>query len=195
MPQTLVQTVVKVGGGLLADAVHLDAALEAIAAAAATRRLLVVPGGGPFADAVREIDRQVHLSDDDAHWMAVLAMDQYAHLLASRLPGATLVNNRAGIEVALAAPAGAGRPIPVLAPYRWLREADPLRHTWDITSDSIAAWFAGQLRAERLVLIKPAGASGETLVDVHFTRVLPADVAAVIVPADQIETVRDALAR
>lgn len=195
MPQTIVQTVVKVGGGLLPDAVHLDAALGAIAAAAATRRLLVVPGGGPFADAVREIDRQLHLSDDAAHWMAVLAMDQHAHLLASRLPGATLVTDRAGIEVALAAPAGAGRPIPVLAPYRWLREADPLRHTWDITSDSIAAWFAGQLRAERLVLIKPAGASGESLVDAHFRRMLPADVAAVIVPADQIETVRDALAR
>ena len=193
MPQTIVQTVVKVGGGLLADGVHLDAALGAIAAAAATRRLLVVPGGGPFADAVRDIDRQLHLSDDAAHWMAVLAMDQHAHLLASRLPGAMLVHDRAAIESALAVPAEAGRRIPVLAPYRWLREADPLRHTWDITSDSIAAWIAGSFT--QTAGGKPAGASGGTLVDAHFTRVLPAEVAAVIVPADQIETVRDALAR
>src|SRR4051812_24221259 len=193
MAQPIVQTVVKIGGGLLADPVPLDAALGAIADAAASRRLLVVPGGGPFADAVRAIDRQLHLTDDAAHWMAVLAMDQHAHLLASRLRRGMLVNDRAGIKVALAA-AEIDRPIPVLAPYQWLREADPLRHTWDITSDSIAAWIAGQLHAERVVLIKPAGASGETLVDVHFTRVLPAAVTAVVVPVDQIERVREALA-
>ena len=86
-----VETVVKLGGGLLADAVRLDAVLARIAAAAPSHRLLVVPGGGPFADAVREVDRRLRLSDDAAHWMAVLAMDQHAHLIAARLTGAVLV--------------------------------------------------------------------------------------------------------
>jgi aspartokinase-like uncharacterized kinase len=194
VPYDIVQTVVKVGGGLLAHPAHLKAALQAIAEAAPTRRLVVVPGGGPFADAVREIDRRLRLSDDAAHWMAVLAMDQHAHLLAPRLPAGTLVEDRAAILSTLAAPSGAARPIPVLAPYRWLRDADPLPHTWAITSDSIAAWIAGELHADRLVLVKPPGASGETSVDEHFARALPAHVRAVIVPADQIETVRDALA-
>lgn len=193
MPQPIVQIVVKIGGGLLAHPAYLDAALAAVAAASAHRRLLVVPGGGPFADAVRTVDRQLRLSDDAAHWMAILAMDQHAHLLSSRLPGAMIVDDPAGIMAALAAPSGAGRRIPVLAPYRWLRQADPLRHTWDITSDSIAAWIAGQLPADRLVLIKPPSASGPSLVDVHFTRVLPPHVTAAIVPVDQMEMLRSAL--
>ena len=194
MPRSIVQVVVKIGGGLLAHAAHLDAALACVAAAAADRRLLVVPGGGPFTEAVRNVDRQIGLSDDTAHWMAVLGMDQNAHLLASRLPRAMIVDDRAGIISAVAATAGASRRIPVLAPYRWLHEADPLRHTWDITSDSISAWIAGQLGAERLVLIKPPAASGLALVDVQFTRVLPAHVTPAIVPVDQIETLKSALA-
>ena len=87
----IVDIVVKLGGGLLAHPAHFDTALAAIRDAADERRLLVVPGGGPFADTVRRMDRQFKLSDDAAHWMAVLAMDQYAHLVASRLAGSVLV--------------------------------------------------------------------------------------------------------
>ena len=147
--------VVKIGGGLLAHAEHLDAALAEIVAAAQEVPLLVVPGGGPFADAIRDVDRRLGLSDDAAHWMAVLAMDQYAHLIASRLPNAKLVIGPAQIAAALED----GR-IPVLAPYQWMREADPLPHSWDVTSDSISAWVADQVGAARLVLVKPPGASG-----------------------------------
>ena len=49
-----------------------------------------MPGGGPFADAVREFDRVERLSADAAHWMAILAMDQYAHVLAERIPAPLL---------------------------------------------------------------------------------------------------------
>ena len=53
----VVDIVVKIGGGVLAHAEHFDAALAAIGAAGRDRRLLVVPGGGPFADAVRDVER------------------------------------------------------------------------------------------------------------------------------------------
>jgi aspartokinase-like uncharacterized kinase len=184
----VVDVVVNVGGGLLAHAEHVDAALAAIGAAGRTRRLLVVPGGGPFADAVREVDRRLGLSDDAAHWMAVLAMDQYAHFIAWRLAGGVLVTGPADIEPALSQST-----VPVLAPYRWLREADPLPHSWDVTSDSIAAWIAGQVGAEELVLVKPPGASDGELVDVYFTRALPAQVKRTIVPADRIDALDAAL--
>jgi aspartokinase-like uncharacterized kinase len=194
MPRLAVTTVVKIGGGLIAHPDHFERAVAAVADAGLGQRLVVVPGGGPFADAVRAVDRQIGLSDDAAHWMAVLAMDQNAHLVASRLTKSVIVDDRAGIVAALAPSSASGRRIPVLAPFRWLRQADPLRHTWDITSDSIAAWIAGQLPAERLVLIKPPATSGPAIVDMHFTRVLPAGVTAAIVPVDQIETLRSALA-
>jgi aspartokinase-like uncharacterized kinase len=201
---SIVEIVVKLGGGLLAHAAHFDAALAAIREAADERRVLIVPGGGPFADTVRHVDRQFTLSDDAAHWMAVLAMDQYAHLVVSRLAGSVLVADPGETAAAL----GAAH-LPVLAPSRWLRDADPLPHTWDVTSDSIAAWIAGAVGARRLVLVKPprlrqsprTGATGfgaaspgrAEEVDVYFHRALPAHVTPVIVSPDQVDALYAAL--
>ena len=174
--------VVKIGGSLLAQPDCLDAVLAVIARAARASRLLVVPGGGPFADTVRRVDDQLHLSDDAAHWMAVLAMDQYAHLIAERLECGALVT---GIREVTAA-VDAGR-VPVLAPSRWLRDVDPLPHSWDVTSDSIAAWVAGAVGAQRLVLVKPAGAAGSEIVDPYFSRALSAGVEPRVVAAGQLD--------
>ena len=183
-----VDIVVKVGGGLLASPGSLDRVLAVITDAAAGTRLLIVPGGGPFADAVRQVDKVMALGDDAAHWMAILAMDQYAHLLASRLPAAGLASDIPQVRSYLDRGV-----IPVLAPSRWLRAADPLPHSWDVTSDSIAAWVAAELGARCLVLVKPPGASGE-VVDPYFHRVLNRNLASThVVAADQIGTLRHRL--
>ncbi len=56
-------------------------------------------------------------------------------------------------------------------------QPSPLPQSWDVSSDTIAAWIAGQLKAESLVLLKsaslPAGATREVaaklkLVDPFF---------------------------
>jgi probable H4MPT-linked C1 transfer pathway protein len=179
--QPVVEMVVKLGGGVLADSAAFASVLNAIGDVARSRRLLIVPGGGPFADAVREVDRREPLSDDAAHWMAILAMDQYAELIASRLGGSALVWSPDEIRDAI----DAGT-IPVVAPSRWLRDADPLPHTWEVTSDSIAAWVAGALGATQLVLVKPPGARGDAMVDPYFERALGANVTPVIVSADRV---------
>ncbi len=180
--------VIKVGGGLLEHEGCLDTVLAAIGAAASSRRTLIVPGGGPFADAVRDLDRRIGLSDDAAHWMAVLAMDQYAHVIVDRLENSVLVSRADEIAAAL----DAGR-LPVLAPARWLREADPLPHSWDVTSDSIAAWVAGEVGAGQLILVKPPGATGP-LVDSYFARALPAGVTVSTIAADRLDAIEAALA-
>src|SRR5207245_8239245 len=102
--------------------------------AARGRRLVIVPGGGPFADAVRQMFNRFGIGEEAAHWMAILGMDQYAHALVARISGAALVEG----ETEIAATLAAGR-IPLRAPCRWLRSADPRPHSWDVTSDSIAA--------------------------------------------------------
>ena len=180
--------IIKIGGGLLASAGDLDRVIAAIAALARVCRVLVVPGGGPFADAVRDVDRRLHVSDEAAHWMAVLAMDQYAHVIASRVEAGVVVFTLAETIVA-----GDNGRLPVLAPFRWLHDDDPLPQAWDVTSDSIAAWIAGASGAREIVLVKPRGATGN-LVDPCFARVLPWHVAATIVTADEIETACAALA-
>jgi dihydroneopterin aldolase len=180
--------VVKVGGGVVHRVADFDAVLAVVAEASRRSALLVVPGGGRFADAVREMDQRLQLGDDAAHWMAVLGMDQYAYTIARRLAGATLVRESREILSALQD----GR-TPVLAPFQWLHEADPLPHSWDVTSDSIAAWVAGQVGAPRLVLVKPAGAAGPAIVDPCFERFLPPQIETTIVAADQIDRLRLAL--
>ena len=164
----MIDAVIKVGGALLATPHELATVIAALDEIAPGRSLLVVPGGGPFADSVRAVDRAHALAARDAHWMAILGMEQFAILLASRLENAELVHRRG--EIARAHARGM---IPVLAPYRWLREADPLPHSWDVTSDSIAAWIAGQVGARRLILIKPSAHDASAIVDRYFDRARP----------------------
>ena len=184
-----VDVVVKLGGGLLAHADRFKATLMVIAEGARKRRVLIVPGGGPFSDAVRDVDRRVGLSDDAAHWMAVLAMDQYAHVIAQFLDGAVLVDDRTGIARAL----DAAR-VPVLVSTPWLQRADSLPHSWSVTADSIAAWVAGEVGARELVLVKPPGAkTASGTVDEYFDRVLPSGVRSMMVPADCLDELSAAL--
>jgi aspartokinase-like uncharacterized kinase len=180
--------VIKVGGGLLATPGALDRVCAALGRLIGLAKVIVIPGGGPFADAVRAADHAHAPGDDAVHWMAVLAMDQYAHLLASRVRGARLVDTPEAARVALRAGA-----IPVLAPYRWLREADPLPHTWSVTSDSIAAWYAGELGARMLVLLKPVEDDIDRLVDPSFAHVLRAGVETAIVGAAGVQRLESLL--
>lgn len=159
----MIDAVVKVGGSLL-EGGSLPSLLTTLGELARTHRLVVVPGGGPFADAVR---RACSLHDPGAstsHWMAVLAMDQHAFFLAGLLPAARVTASPDEIASVLAEGL-----LPVLSPFRWLRAADPLPHGWHVTSDSIAAWVAAQLSARRLVLLKSvegvAGADGDILAE------------------------------
>jgi aspartokinase-like uncharacterized kinase len=140
--------VVKLGGSLL-EGDGLLGLLGALADLASSHGLLVVPGGGPFADAVRAACERQDPGESAAHWMAILAMDQFAQLLAGLEPRARLVGGPDDIATTLAR----GR-LALLAPFAWFHAEDPLPHGWHVTSDSIAAWVAGRLGAARLVLLK-----------------------------------------
>jgi 5-(aminomethyl)-3-furanmethanol phosphate kinase len=138
--------VVKVGGGLLRDQgiEGLRRACAEVNEIATRRPVLVVPGGGPFADAVRAVDAQVGLSDGVAHRLAMQAMDQLGALLAPMLPSAEPVADLvapSGLGVLAVAPAFAGR-------------AD-VPESWAVTSDSLAVLAAGAIGAEEAVLLKP----------------------------------------
>src|SRR5262249_60324175 len=89
--------VTKVGGSLGAQPASLRRLMRTLATVGRRHWLVVVPGGGSFADEVRRLDRRVHLGDSAAHWMAILAMDQYRYLLQRLAPAAARVRRRAGL--------------------------------------------------------------------------------------------------
>ena len=134
-------TVVKVGGGLGDEA--LPGLCAELGALGRRHPLLVVPGGAGFADAVRDADRRFGLRAATSHRMAILAMEQFGWLLSELIPGA---ERRADV-----ARVGAGRTT-VLLPAALPLDALPA--SWDVTSDSIAAWVARRAGAGRLVLVK-----------------------------------------
>ena len=177
MRDSCVETVIKVGGALIEDPAAFACLVHALEALAARHRggppLLVVPGGGPFADTVREVDWQLAAGDDAAHWMAILGMDQHAHLLVARTPVAALVESADEARLVHEA-----HRLPVLAPYRWLRARDPLPHSWSVTSDSIAAWIAIELGAAELLLVKATAGPADAVTDPYFQSVLEAGVKA-----------------
>ena len=154
--------VVKIGGSLLGSP-RLDPVLAAIAEARPARAV-VVPGGGPFADAVRETQALLGFGDVLAHRLALDAMGQIAAILADRHPALAIAADAE--EIAARHRAGS---VPVWDP-REVRCGRPgVPETWDVTSDSLAAWLATEVGADCLVLIKsvdaPPDASPRDLAD------------------------------
>jgi dihydroneopterin aldolase len=137
--------IVKLGGSH-ASGPHIKDWLSAIAAEAGS--IAIVPGGGPFADAVRTAQVSMGFDDRAAHAMALMAMAQFGCVLQNLNPALRLAASRSAILRALK-----DGKVPVWSPEPMARAA-ALPETWELTSDSLAAWLAGLLGADRLLLVK-----------------------------------------
>ena len=139
--------VVKIGGSLLGSP-ELERWL-ALFAKFSDGNIIIVPGGGLFADAVREAQKISKISDACAHKLAVLAMDQFGLLLANMNP--RLATARTEMEIDERT--WQHRCI-VWLPSQMVLADDSIPQSWDVTSDSLAAWLAHKLSAQQLVLLK-----------------------------------------
>ncbi len=112
-------------------------------------RVVVVPGGGEFADQVRQAQHRWQFSDDIAHRMALLAMQQYGLMLSGL---------NSGFECA-ATIEDLSRILTSARVAIWLPQSDLLENAgispnWNVTSDSLAVWLAHEMRAAQLVIVK-----------------------------------------
>lgn len=139
--------VVKIGGSLSRDPL-LETWLRELTGLGGGR-VVIVPGGGGFAEHVREHQSMWHFDDVCAHNMAVLAMAQHALMMQGLCRRLVVVSSEAQIRHALRD----GRTA-VWAPYDLLREQADMLTNWDVSSDSLAAWLANRLAAERLLIVK-----------------------------------------
>jgi len=112
-------------------------------------RVVIVPGGGDFADAVRQYQHEWQFDDLAAHNMCLLAMAQYAILMQGVVPELVLASNEDRIRRALRD----GR-VAVWVPTDLMRATPDSMTNWDTTSDSLAAWLSTLLNAERLMIVK-----------------------------------------
>jgi 5-(aminomethyl)-3-furanmethanol phosphate kinase len=154
--------VIKIGGSL-ANGGQLAAWCNAIQHGYRTgpeKRFILVPGGGIFADTVRQMQHQMPFDEYAAHIMALLAMEQYGLALSAYFP--KLVRSEA---VFMMRRAWRAKLIPCWAPTRMTLAARAPEQSWKMTSDSLAAWLADEISAERVLLIKSvdAGSAGAEL--------------------------------
>jgi hypothetical protein len=99
------------------------------------RAVLIIPGGGKFADAARN----TLVQGTPAHWMGIAGMEQYGWYLSS-------------FNIQTTEKAEIFELPHIFLPYKYLREKNPLPHSWDVTSDTIGAWLASNLCADLLIL-------------------------------------------
>ena len=161
--------VLKIGGSLL-ESGRLPVILSIIAGAAVP--VAIVPGGGPFADAVRDQHVKLGFGMGTAHRMAMLAMQQMAEIIAEHDPCFQIAETLDAIDDFVEA-----GDIPIWAPWRLISQDDEVPADWTVTSDALSARLAEMLDGAPLVLLKSvdvaAGVDAEALsregvVDPHF---------------------------
>lgn len=140
-------SVIKIGGSLMDFPEELKQLCMEIERLSARHQMIIIPGGGQFADCIRKIDRKFHFSPSTSHKMAILAMDQYGLFIRERMPGAKVLRSLGEAKKAGYA---------ILLPSKLLFKVSEktLPHSWDVTSDSIACHIAVKAKAEKLVLVK-----------------------------------------
>ena len=139
--------ILKIGGSLIES----DAAAQLMRGLEARRpqQLLIVPGGGEFADAVRAAQKRHAFGEATAHHMALLAMHMVGAMLAELASGFVLAETRDEFAAAWSRDL-----TPIWAPARMVLAAAEIPASWDVSSDSLAAWLASHIRASRLVIAK-----------------------------------------
>ena len=142
--------IVKLGGSL-SQSDALIRSLNSIEQNYANRAVVIVPGGGAFADQVRLAQHHWQFDDDTAHRMAILAMQQMALLIKGLKNDFSIAGSVTDILKQLHQ-----KKIVIWSPDIVELDNAGIEASWDITSDSLAAWLAKAISAEELILVKSA---------------------------------------
>ena len=166
--------VVKLGGSLIGTPA-LPRWLDAIAEAGSGHRIIVVPGGGLFSDAVREAQNRLQFDDAVAHRMAMQGMRQFGWAL-NALMGALSASGLTGLADILAGDSDRG--VWIWDPCDPRLVGSDLPEDWRVTSDSLSLWLCGEIEDSSLLLVKSRtptgdasdvrGLAGESFVDEYF---------------------------
>ena len=139
--------VVKLGGSLLNSSCLKQ--WLGIIAEHGVGRVVIVPGGGIFADQVRKAQVRWQFGDATAHRMALRAMEQFGLLLQGMKAGLIPARSETDINNTLNS-----NHVPIWFPYEMVAGNPEIAASWDITSDSLGLWLAEKLGCKQLVLVK-----------------------------------------
>jgi len=146
------RAIIKIGGSLF-DMPHLRGRLLRWLDCSLYPGDLLIPGGGPTADAIRDFDQRHALGEEKAHWLALRALSLNAHILAAFFPTADVIG-----DPAMSMSCWQSGRLPVLDAHAFALADEGrhgcLPHSWNVTSDSVAARVAVVTGAGLLFLLK-----------------------------------------
>ncbi|MBC6444566.1 MAG: hypothetical protein GDA50_03920 [Alphaproteobacteria bacterium GM202ARS2] len=148
--------VIKMGGSLGVSG-DCRAWLTALEAVAHSCRVVVVPGGGVFADGVRLLAEPCAIDEEQGHDLAVRAMQLYGHVLVSLSASMRATETQQDMQEAWQQ----GK-VALWMPFTLMKQAWQLPKKWHYTSDTIALWLALHVRADALFWIKARHAQTQT---------------------------------
>lgn len=142
----IINQVVKIGGSLFPDnAIDLAKKLK-------NTDSLIILGGGEFANLIRKYDSIQNFSDEVTHYTAIDCMDIIAKLVNDKVDSTKLAYT---LDDAVTVSDDGYTPIFVVSDF--LNEEDPFECSWDVTSDSIAAYVSHCLNANLLIVTNVNG--------------------------------------
>ena len=144
------EAVFKIGGKILENSNNIKSTfsqLTQLFEKEILQKIIVIPGGGSFANFVRSLDEALQIGDDLAHWIAIYSMNYNGMMLNRIYPELESIEKLKTFQ-------DAKQMFCIFLPYSFLREDDILPHNWDVTSDSIALYVANKLKLSQCFLIK-----------------------------------------
>jgi len=142
--------IVKIGGKILENKENLESTLfqfNYLCEKNFLKKIIIIPGGGSYANFVRKLDTKLSVGDELSHWMAIFAMNCNGIRISQKYEDIRYFNNLNELKKS-------NERIVIFLPYDFIYQRDELPHSWDVTSDSITVYIAHHLGLKDCFLIK-----------------------------------------
>lgn len=140
----------KIGGSILEDFENLRSTvsqLHRLFEKNIIQKIIIIPGGGTFANFIRKIYSELKFTDELAHWMAIISMNYNGIEISKKIPELKIFEDYDKLKEI-------NKVFAIFLPYQFLKENDRLPHNWHVTSDSIALFLSKTFGLEECFLIK-----------------------------------------
>ncbi|ENN96420.1 aspartate/glutamate/uridylate kinase [Methanocaldococcus villosus KIN24-T80] len=134
--------IIKIGGSLT---YYIKPLLESLKSYK-REEIIIIPGGGKFADTLREIDKNLSLSPSISHKLAIKCMDILGEVF-SDIGGIKAYDNLFDLKREIKK-----ERIAILLPSKLLLSTDISEHSWNVTSDSLTLYISKFLNVKNIII-------------------------------------------
>ena len=143
--------IAKIGGKILENYENLENTLNQFKTLLLEKKIIeniiLIPGGGSYANFIRKLDARLKIGDDLSHWMAIFAMNCNGITISERYKQINCISDINKLKKSKAS-------ISIFLPFDFLYKKDELPHSWSVTSDAITIYIAYILKLNQCFLIK-----------------------------------------